>query len=34
MEYIFETERLRIRKFEMEDAKCIYMIYQSVFEMS
>jgi hypothetical protein len=25
MEYIFETERLRIRKFEMEDAKCIWL---------
>ena len=24
MEYIFETEHLRIRKFEPEDAKCLY----------
>ena len=24
MEYIFETEHLRIRKFEMEDARCLY----------
>ena len=24
MEYIFQTENLRIRKFEMEDAKCLY----------
>lgn len=24
MEYIFETKHLRIRKFEMEDAQCLY----------
>ena len=24
MKYIFETEHLRIRKFEIEDAKCLY----------
>ena len=24
MEYIFETEHLKIRKFEIEDAKCLY----------
>ena len=24
MEYTFETEHLRIRKFKMEDAKCLY----------
>ena len=24
MEYMFETERLGIRKFEIEDAKCLY----------
>ena len=24
MEYIFETKHLRIRKFEMEDAKSLY----------
>ena len=24
MEYIFETEQLRIRKFEIEDGKCLY----------
>ncbi len=24
MEYIFETEHLRIRKFEIEDAKGLY----------
>ena len=24
MEYIFETEHLRIRKFELEDARCLY----------
>ncbi|SOY32867.1 hypothetical protein AMURIS_05635 [Acetatifactor muris] len=26
MEYIFETEHLKIRKFEIEDAKCLYKI--------
>lgn len=24
MEYIFETEHLRVRKFEIKDAKCLY----------
>lgn len=24
MQYIFETEHLRVRKFEMEDAQCLY----------
>ncbi len=24
MRYIFETEHLRIRKFEMDDARCLY----------
>lgn len=24
VEYIFETEHLRIRKFKIEDAKCLY----------
>nr|WP_304956360.1 hypothetical protein [uncultured Acetatifactor sp.] len=24
MEYLFETERLRIRKFESTDAQCLY----------
>ena len=24
MEYLFETEHLKIRKFEIEDARCLY----------
>ncbi len=32
MEYIFETESLRVRKFEIEDVKCLYEKHLEVCE--